>query len=123
MTTKTATRVKRPPKPPAAHAALEPDLKQATDLVLELMAIPGTSGHEGLVAERVRSQLLSAGASSADISTDEAHRESPLRGGAVGNLVFRLPGTLRAPRRLLMAHLDTVPLCIGAKPVLKGGIV
>jgi len=123
MTTKNASRTKHPPKPSAGPAALEPDLKQATERVLELMAIPGTSGHEGLVAERIRSQLLVAGAPSADISSDEAHRESPLRGGAVGNLVFRLPGTLRAPRRLLMAHLDTVPLCVGAKPVLKGGIV
>src|ERR1700722_10904984 len=110
MSTKTANRAKPSTKPTATPAALEPDLKQATDLVLELMAIPGTSGHEGLIAERVRSLLLMAGASSADISTDEAHRESPLRGGAVGNLVFRLQGTQRTPRRLLMAHLDTVPL-------------
>ena len=64
MTSKTATLAKRPSKPAAASAALEPDLKQATDLVLELMAIPSTSGHEGLAAEFVRSQLLLAGASS-----------------------------------------------------------
>ena len=34
--------------------------------------------------------------------------------------MLRLPGTLRGPRRLLMAHMDTVPLCTGAKPVVKG---
>ena len=123
MATKTVSRSKRPAKPTATPSGLEPDLKKATELVLELMAIPGTSGHEGLIAERVRSELLTAGASSADIRTDEAHRQSPLRGGAVGNLVFHLPGTVRAPRRMLMAHLDTVPLCVGAKPVLKAGFV
>ena len=32
-----------------------------------------------------------------------------------GGLILQLPGTLRGPRRLLMAHVDTVPLCIGAE--------
>jgi tripeptide aminopeptidase len=123
MTTKTALRVKRPAKPSPASSGLEPNLKQATGRVLELMAISGTSGHEESVADFIRQQLLSAGAAAADIRTDEAHLESPLRGGAMGNLLFRMPGTLRGPRRMLMAHLDTVPLCVGAKPVLKGGIV
>ena len=34
--------------------------------------------------------------------------------------MFRLPGTFRGPRRLLMAHLDTVPVCVGARPVRRG---
>ncbi len=34
--------------------------------------------------------------------------------------MLRLPGTIRAPRRLLMAHMDTVPLCAGSKPAVKG---
>src|SRR6185369_282976 len=29
-------------------------------------------------------------------------------------------GTLKAPRRLLMAHIDTVPLCVGSVPKLSG---
>src|SRR5262249_57706643 len=37
--------------------------------------------------------------------------------------VVRVPGTGRGPRRLLMAHLDTVPLCVGARPVLNGRTV
>ena len=37
-----------------------------------------------------------------------------------GNLVLKLPGTRPGPRRLLMAHVDTVPICRGARPVKKG---
>ena len=67
-------------------------------------------------------QLLRAGAAAAAVKTDQAHRRSPF-GGEVGNLVFKLRGTRRAPRRMLMAHVDTVPICGGAKVVLDGGMV
>jgi tripeptide aminopeptidase len=53
------------------------------------------------------------------IQFDQAHRRSPY-GGEIGNLVCKLPGTVRAGRRLLMAHADTVPLCRGARPVRRG---
>jgi tripeptide aminopeptidase len=43
--------------------------------------------------------------------------------GQIGNLIFQLPGTMRGPRRLLMSHMDTVPICVGAKPVRKGPLV
>ena len=46
-------------------------------------------------------------------------RRSP-QGGQIGNLVCKLPGTQPGPRRLLMAHVDTVPLCRGARPVRRG---
>lgn len=100
----------------------EPDLKAAFELVMQLMAIPGVSGHEGKVAQFIVKKLRQAGAPASAISADQAHRRSPLK-GEVGNLILKLPGTLRGPRRLLMAHLDTVPLCVGCKPVRKGGFV
>ena len=37
--------------------------------------------------------------------------------------MFKLPGSVRGPRRLLMAHLDTVPICVGSQPVRKGNLV
>lgn len=103
-------------------AAIEPDRKRALDLVLELMAIPGPSGQEGRVVEYITDKLRQAGAPASAIRTDTAHRRTVLS-GEVGNLVFRLPGNLRGPRRLLMAHIDTVPLCVGSQPVLRGGWV
>ena len=50
------------------------------------------------------------------------NRRTPL-GGQVGNLVLKLPGTVRGPRRMLSAHVDTVPICVGSRPVRKGKYV
>src|SRR5204862_4057054 len=44
-------------------------------------------------------------------------------GGQVGNLLLKLPGTIRGPRRMLSAHVDTVPICVGSRPVRKGKYV
>lgn len=100
----------------------EPDLRRAESLVLKMMAIRGSSGKESRVADFVRGKLANAGVPDAQVETDQAHRSSPF-GGEIGNLVCRLPGTLRGPRRMLMAHLDTVPLCEGAEPVVRGSFV
>ena len=94
-------------------------LRDPVRLVTELMAVPGRSGSEGAVAARIAEILKAAGAPARSISIDAAHRKSPI-GGESGNLIVKLPGTVRSPRRLLMAHLDTVPLCVGAKPVRRG---
>lgn len=95
------------------------DTDGAIDRVLHMMAIPGKSGQEALVAKYVVQELRKAGVSSRAICFDNVQRQSPI-GGETGNLIVRLPGTHRGPRRLLMAHLDTVPLCVGAKPRRKG---
>jgi tripeptide aminopeptidase len=102
--------------------AVEPDLGAAFERVMRLMRIPGKSGEEAEVARFVVDELRRAGAPAAAVQFDDAHRQSPLK-GSVGNLVLSLPGTERGPRRLLMAHLDTVPLCVGCKPVRKKGVV
>ena len=109
-------------QPTTMTNAPEPDLSRALDLAMELMAIPGTSGHEDQVRKFITNRLTEAGLPASLIRTDDAHLRTPLQ-GEVGNLVVKLPGTLRAPRRLLMAHMDTVPLCVGAQPVLRGRYV
>jgi tripeptide aminopeptidase len=86
---------------------------------MRLMAIPGPSGKEGQVVAFIEEQLRRAGAPADAIRTDNAHRRTPLA-GETGNLVLKLPGRCRGPRRLLMAHLDTVPICVGSRPVRKG---
>jgi tripeptide aminopeptidase len=104
------------------QAVAEPDLAASFDLAMRLMEIPGKSGEEENVARYVVDQLRRAGAPDAAIEVDDAHRKSPLK-GSVGNLILSLPGTQRGPRRLLMAHLDTVPLCVGCKPTRKKNVV
>ena len=89
---------------------------------MELMAITGRSKQEGQVVAFVRERLLAAGVPESCIETDTANRRIP-GGGETGNLIVKLPGTKRGPRRLLMAHMDTVPICVGAKPVLKGDVI
>ncbi len=103
-------------------ATLEPDLPRATELVLQLLPIPGRSGQENEVAKFVRRELLRAGATASAMKSDSAHRRSP-DGGQTGNLIFTLPGTVRGPRRMLSAHLDTVPICVGSRPVRHGDMV
>jgi tripeptide aminopeptidase len=97
----------------------EPNTRRAVDLVVQLMAIAGKSGNEAEVAGFIERRLREGGAAASAIRRDAAHRRSPLAGNS-GNLVFRLPGKRRLPRRMLSAHMDTVPTCLGSRPVLRG---
>ncbi len=101
------------------------DERGALARVTKLMSIPGASGRERAAAEWVRDRLVKAGAKRSQISIDSAQKKSTFMkgGGDVGNLIYKMPGTVSGPRRLLMAHIDTVPLCEGSKPVLKGNCV
>lgn len=100
----------------------EPNLGRAFELVMQLMAIPGLSGDEGRVAQFITKQLRKAKAPATALATDTAFRKTPVD-GKVGNLFLKLPGTLKGPRRLLSAHMDTVPTCLGCKPLRKGDYV
>lgn len=95
------------------------DDRGAIDLVLQMLAIPGKSGQEAKIAEFIVGQLRAAGVPGSSIVFDQAHKKSHI-GGETGSLIVKLPGTMRGPRRLLMGHMDTVPLCVGARPVRKG---
>jgi tripeptide aminopeptidase len=103
-------------------SAFQGDDAAAIDLVLKMLAIPGKSGQEAAVADFIVQQLKSVGYRDAQIQFDSAHKKSPIR-GQVGNLILKLPGTVRGPRRMLMAHIDTVPICAGCEPVLDGALI
>lgn len=98
------------------------DQNAAVALVMKLMSISGRSREESRVLDFIRTELVSAGVPSGGIEIDTANRRIP-GGGEVGNLIVRLPGTRRGPRRLLMAHTDTVPICVGCEPVLEGNTI
>jgi tripeptide aminopeptidase len=99
-----------------------PDLAAARRTVLDLLAIPGVSGDERAIADQIVKRLRAAGCPAGAIMFDRAHEKTPLAGNC-GNLIVKLPGTLKGPRRLFMAHMDTVPVCRGAKPVVAGRFV
>lgn len=92
---------------------------QAVKRVMDLMAIPGKSCEESKVSAWIQKELKKAGVPASSISIDTAHERSPA-GGETGNLIVKLKGTAKGRRRLLMAHMDTVPLAVGCKPVKKG---
>ena len=92
---------------------------EAVKLVMDLLSVPGRSGEEREIADLVVNYLSRAGVPAKFITHDQAHRKSR-RGGQIGNLIVKLPEMMRGPRRLLMAHLDTVPLCVGAQPIIRG---
>jgi tripeptide aminopeptidase len=120
--TRTAAALSLKQAPAGKSAGPTPDLKRARQTVLDLLAIPGISGQEREVAEAIRSKLLAAGCPATAIMFDKANTKTPLKGNC-GNLIVKLPGTIPGPRRLLMAHMDTVPVCEGTKPVVKGSTV
>ena len=75
-------------------------------LLMQLLSIPGKSGNEAACAQLICDKLKSAGAQDDWIRFDKANKKTPID-GEVGNLIVKIPGTMRAPRRMLVAHMDT----------------
>lgn len=96
--------------------------KSALQLVMQMLSIPGASGNERDIAQFIMRTATAAGLPTQAIKEDRVFTKSPY-GGNCGNLIVKLPGTVRAPRRMLMAHIDTVPLCVGARPVRDGDVI
>jgi tripeptide aminopeptidase len=77
------------------------------NMLIELLRIPSTSGHEEQVRAYLQQQLAELGLTS---SID-----------GLGNLVATLPG--EGKPLLLNAHMDRVPPGLGHEPVLRAGIL
>lgn len=93
---------------------------KSLDMVCQLMAISGAGGNETEVMDFLAKHL--AKAEGPPLKFDKAHKKSEL-GGDIGNAILKLPGRgalSRSPRRLFVAHTDTVPICVGSKPVRRG---
>ncbi len=95
------------------------DKDRALTHLLDLLAVEGPSGQESEVVKAITQKLIAAGCKKAWIKTDDAHKRLG-EGYEIGNLIVKLPGTIKAPRILFSAHMDTVPLCKGALPVVQG---
>ena len=66
-------------------------------------------------AAAVSEALKKAGVPASAIRFDDANKRIPVP-TQTGNLIVDLPGTKPGPRLMFSTHLDTVPLCAGAKP-------
>jgi tripeptide aminopeptidase len=88
---------------------------------MKLLALPGPSGRESLVADYLRKAFVAAGVAEKAIVHDRANKALAKKGKdfEIGNLIAKIPGRgklRREPRLLFMGHMDTVPLCRGAVP-------
>jgi tripeptide aminopeptidase len=98
------------------------DPSAAISRLMRFLSVPGITGEEKRIAKEITTALREVGVSAKSIRTDDANTRIPLP-TQTGNLIVQLPGvgSLKdTPRRLFMTHMDTVPLCAGAKPKLSG---
>ena len=98
------------------------DTDAALARLMRFLAVPGITGQEQAIGLDVGKALFEAGIPAKAIGFDDAHSRIPVP-TQTGNLIVHLAG--RGSRGnetplLFMTHLDTVPLCAGAKPVIKG---
>lgn len=98
---------------------LEFDEARAVDRLMRFLAVEGITGREKVIGREVADALLESGVPRRAVRFDDANKQIPLP-TQTGNLIAELPGTRPGARRLFMTHLDTVPLCAGARPVRKG---
>lgn len=96
--------------------------ERAMEHLMDLLSVEGPTGQEAEVVKAISNKLMAAGCKKAWIKTDDAHKRLG-EGFEIGNLIVKLPGTVKAPRIMFSAHMDTVPLCKGAVPVIKGNRV
>jgi tripeptide aminopeptidase len=105
---------------PAAAPAFEVDTRAATDRLVRLLAVPGITGQEAAIGKEIVAALKEVGVPASAISFDDANTRIP-EPTQTGNLIVKLPGTRKGAKPVLfMTHMDTVPLCAGAAPVVKG---
>ncbi|UXN58887.1 M20/M25/M40 family metallo-hydrolase (plasmid) [Phyllobacterium zundukense] len=95
------------------------DVAAAEDHLMRFLSVEGVTGQEANIAAAVSDALKKVGVPESAIRFDDANKRIPLP-TETGNLIVDLPGTRPGPRLLFSTHLDTVPLCAGAKPRREG---
>lgn len=105
---------------PASAPAFVVDTKTALDRLVQLLAVPGITGQEALIGKEIVAVLKEVGVPASAIAFDDANTRIP-EPTQTGNLIVKLPGTKKGAKPVLfMTHMDTVPLCAGASPEVKG---
>ena len=98
------------------------DTNAAVERLMRFLAVEGVTGREALIGREISAALRTAGVPARAIRFDDANKRIPVP-TETGNLIVDLPGTGalgNQPRLLFMTHMDTVPLCAGARPKRQG---
>src|SRR5215467_11034411 len=98
------------------------DTDAATGRLMRFLAVEGVTGREARIGKELVAALKAGGVPARSIRFDDANTRIALP-TETGNLIVDLPGRgalAGADRLLFMTHMDTVPLCAGAKPKRQG---
>jgi tripeptide aminopeptidase len=98
------------------------DTRAATAYLMRFLAVQGVTGKEAAIGREIAAALKDTGVPMDAIRLDDANMRIPVP-TETGNLIVDLPGRgamHNQPRIMFMTHMDTVPLCAGAKPKLAG---
>ena len=98
------------------------DTAAALKRLMNFLAVPGITGEEAKIAKEIQAALKAAGVAPRFVKFDDVNTRIPAP-TQTGNLIVQLPGngTMKTASPLLfMTHMDTVPLCAGAKPKQVG---
>lgn len=101
-----------------AELDLSVEPEAAIQRLVRFLSVEGVTGQEKAIGLEVHKALVEIGVPADRIRFDDANQRIPLP-TQTGNLIVDLPGTRSGPRLLFMTHLDTVPICAGARPVRK----
>jgi tripeptide aminopeptidase len=102
-----------------SNTAIPLDVAAAEEHLMRFLSVEGVTGQEANIAAAVSDALKKAGVPASAIRFDDANKRIPLP-TETGNLIVDMPGTRPGPHLLFSTHLDTVPLCAGAKPRREG---
>jgi tripeptide aminopeptidase len=95
------------------------DVAAAEAHLMQFLSVDGVTGQEAKIAATISDALKKVGVPASDIRFDDVNKRIPVP-TETGNLIVELAGTRPGPRLLFSSHLDTVPLCAGAKPKREG---
>src|SRR5690349_23644313 len=98
------------------------DTQAAADRLMRFLQVEGVTGKEAAIGRELSAALQESGVPSGAIRLDDANTRIPVP-TETGNLIVDLPGKgamHNLPRIMFMTHMDTVPLCAGAKPKIAG---
>src|SRR5436309_3919674 len=98
------------------------DTAAATQRLMRFLAIEGVTGREAAIGREIAAAVKEVGVPAAAIYLDDANTRIPVP-TQTGNLIVHLAGRgalHNQPPLMFMTHMDTVPLCAGAKAAIKG---
>src|SRR3954462_6336163 len=98
------------------------DAKAAPHRLMRFLSVEGVTGKEAAIGRELSAALQESGVPASAIRLDDANTRIPVP-TETGNLIVDLPGRgarHNQPRIMFMTHMDTVPLCAGWTPKVRG---